>query len=381
MDDFQRILGDRIRAARVRLSLRQEDLAKEAHFTAPQIISQIEKGEREVKAWELVKLAQVLQVEVSEFLATEEPKAHPQILWRAPPKGQKELIEAEFIRRCQQYALLEDLCEINVEQDLPRRDINLASMSFWDAEHFGDEIRAQFKLGARPAASLLSTLEGTYGVKIWHRNLGEEGSAASVVAAFGGAILMNSSEAPWRRNFSFGHEVFHLLTWQSIPMQLLKKDVALKDKIEKLANAFASNLLLPAEDIKPAFERRVKEGKIGYTDIISIAREFDVSTAALLYRLRGLGLLAEESVESLLGDPAFRALDRATMRHLWWTPPEIPERFVRLAFIAYQKGKLSRARLAQFLNTSLIDLTDTLLEYGLDDREDYKTDIYTATRC
>lgn len=378
MDDLRRIIGNRVRTARVRLSLRQEDLAKEAGFTAPQIISQIEQGEREVKAWELVKLAQVLQVEVSAFLATEEPEPLPEILWRAPPKGQKELIEAEFIQRCQQYALLEDLCEINVPRSLPGRHVQLATMSFRDAEQFGEEAQKEFKLGARPAVSLLTTLEDTYGVKIWYRSLGDGGSAASVVASFGAAILMNRDEAPWRRNFNFGHEVFHLLTWQNIPMQLLESDTAVKDKIEKLANAFASCLLLPADDATLAFERHVKNHKIDYSDIIGVAREFDVSTAALLWRLRSLRLLDGETVESLLSEPAFQALDRATMPHHWRTPPDIPERFVRLAFIAYEKGRLSRARLAQFLNTSLIDLTDALLGYGLDDREDYKTDIQTV---
>lgn len=380
MSGHRELLGTRIRSARVRLSLSQEDLAKQVGFTVPQIISQVEKGQREVKAWELVKLAQALQVEVPDLLATEEPEPYPVILWRASPKRQKELIEAEFIQRCQQYVLLEQLCEIGIQRVLPVRDMKLATMSFQDAEQFGDEIRAQFELGARPATSLLSTLEDAYGVKIWYRNLGEEGSAASVVASFGAGILMNSVEAPWRRNFSFGHELFHLLTWQSIPMQLLKDDVALKERIEQLANAFASNLLLPTEAIELALDGRIKDGKIYYADIIGIAREFNVSTAALLYRLRGLGLLDEETVQSLLADSAFRALDRASMGCLWWTPPEIPERFARLAFIAYQKGRLSRARLAQFLNTSLIDLTDVLLEYGLDDREDYKTDI-RAARC
>lgn len=56
----------------------------------------------------------------------------------------------------------------------------------------------------------------------------------------------------------------------------------------------------------------------------------------------------------------------------WWEPPTVPERFVRLAFVAYQKGRLSRARLAHLLDTTLPDVTETLLKYGLDDRESYK---------
>jgi len=65
MGDLRKILGDRIRTARVRLSFTQKDLAEEAGFSAPQIISQIEKGKRELKAWELVSLATVLRLEVS----------------------------------------------------------------------------------------------------------------------------------------------------------------------------------------------------------------------------------------------------------------------------------------------------------------------------
>ena len=82
----------------------------------------------------------------------------------------------------------------------------------------------------------------------------------------------------------------------------------------------------------------------------------------------------------MLNDPAFRQLDRSTMAACWWQPPPIPERFVRLAFLAYQEGKISRTKLAEYLGVSLLDLTDTLQEYNLDDREDYKAKML-ASRC
>jgi hypothetical protein len=50
----------------------------------------------------------------------------------------------------------------------------------------------------------------------------------------------------------------------------------------------------------------------------------------------------------------------------WRQPAPLPERYVRLAFLAYQREKLSRARLAQLLGTSLIDLSATLREYGFE---------------
>ena len=55
-----------------------------------------------------------------------------------------------------------------------------------------------------------------------------------------------------------------------------------------------------------------------------------------------------------------------------------PERFVRLAFVAYKKGRLSKAKLAEMLDTSLIDLPKTLQEYGHKDREGYDAEVRVA---
>lgn len=379
MGDLRKTLSERIRTARVRLSLSQQQLADEAGFSAPQIISQIEKGEREVKAWELVNLARVLRMDVSQLLSTEEPKPLAPVLWRKYPERDRELIEADFLQRCEQYALLEKLCEVVAGRQLPKVSMNSATMNLQDAEQLGENVWKEFELGSQPATCLAGVLEERYGVKIWYQNL-EEGSAASTKGSFGAAILMNSTEAPWRRNFSFGHELFHLLTWDSIPPQLLIESPELWERIERLASAFASSLLLPSDDVAQVFESHIKDDRVVYTDLIEVAREFGVSTEALLYRLLNLGSIDRDDVESLLDDSDFRDLDRSVRLGDWWKPPAIPERFVRLAFTAYQKGKLSRPRFAQLLNTSLVDLTDTLLEYGLDDRKDYQTSVRASRR-
>lgn len=379
MADLRKVLGNRIRNARNRLSLSQAQLAEETGFSASQIISQIEKGERDVKAWELVNLAKALRIDVSQLLNLEEPKPLTPVLWRKDPETDKELIEAEFLQRCEQYALLEKLCDVVIKEELPTREVDYETLTYEYAEGLGEEIREHFELGSRPASCLSGILEEKYGVKIWYENL-DEGSAASTKDSFGAAILMNATEAPWRRNFNFAHELFHLITWPSFSTTDLYEDQELWDEIERRANAFASALLLPSEELSKAFENRIKDDKIDYTDLIELGREFGVSTEALLYRLLHLRFLHREDVDSLLEDTNFRSLDRSIRLTDWWKPPEIPERFVRLAFVAYQKGKLSRARLAEYLNTSLIDLSNTLLEYGLDDSKNYQASVRASRR-
>jgi len=57
MESAGTVLAQRVREARKRAGLTQEQLAEAAGFSAHQMVSQIEKGERDVKAWELANLA------------------------------------------------------------------------------------------------------------------------------------------------------------------------------------------------------------------------------------------------------------------------------------------------------------------------------------
>lgn len=364
-------LGLRIARLRKNLKKSQTDLADQIGLGSAQIISQIERGEREVKAWELAKLSDALFVSVSELLAIEEPKLEQPVLWRSLPTSDRMVKEANFLKRSKEYTDLENLSGTTKRRQFPQQEVDPSTVNFADAARLADVIRKEFSLGERPAASLEKTLEDQYGVKIWYETL-DDGSAAATIGDFGPAILMSRKQAPWRRNYNFAHELFHLITWDSIPARRLQEDQILWDKIEKIANSFASCLLLPADSVSVEIEERAENNQIESSDFIEIARKFDVSTEALLYRLLNLRILGKETVECLLKDEDFRKQDISTMSASWWNPPALPERFVRLAFVAHQKGRLSRARLAQLLETTLPDVTETLLSYGLDDRENHK---------
>lgn len=378
MRSLTKQLGERIKLRRKTLGLTQEELAERAGFSAHQTISQIEKGDREVKAWELSKLAQVLYVSIPELLAKERSDVTPAVLWRNQPAENAALREAEFLAYCQTYHQLEKLVGAETRRGLASFSGNPETLDWNDVSGMAEDLSRELSLGARPAASLVRALEERYAVKIWHLDLGKEGSAACVVGDFGPAILMNQVEAPWRRNFNFGHELFHIVTWKSAPPEVLQAKPELWRLFEQFANKFASNLLLPADAIIHEFDRRIQDGKIQYTDLIELAREFDVSTEALVWRLVTLKRIARDTAEAVLVDESFRTLDRASMSGRWWAPPPLPERFVRLAFVAFQKAKISRSRLAQYLGTSLVDLHNTLLEYGLDESANYDAAVTTT---
>lgn len=137
--------------------------------------------------------------------------------------------------------MLEALSGGRTDEQFPQKKVSADDVSYGTARRLASEIRREFNLGDRPACELIKILEEGFGVKIWYFKM-EEGSAASTIGPFYPAKLMNLNEAPWRRNYNFAHEIFHLITWNSFPPSLLEKERDLWEKLEKIANVFASCL-------------------------------------------------------------------------------------------------------------------------------------------
>jgi len=150
--------------------------------------------------------------------------------------------------------------------------------------------------------------------------------------------------------------LFHLLTANEL------KECG-KEQIEKLANVFASALLLPSEHLTAAVSAKVESGKLSFESLIEIAREFDVSVDALLWRLVNLGRLESGTVKEVLASSTLRAIDKASFP-LWERPERLPERYVRLCLLAYRQNKIGLAKLAEFLESSILDLADQVQDTG-----------------
>ncbi len=373
MDEMKKVIGHRLREAREKHGLRQKEVAQKAGFPAHQIISQIESGNRDIKAWELAALAKVLKANVLDLLMDTEPLEAP-MLWRENPGDSALEAELGFRKKCHDYWFVEQASGAKSGLQLPTYDEPVTEMSDADVDRLARKVSKEMDLGTRPASCLVHVLENKYHVKIWYADL-DDGSAATIWSDFGPAILMNANQAPWRRNFNFAHELFHLITWDSDAAPEWKEDEATWKQVERLANKFASHLLLPADELSDEFQEYTEDSQISYASLVEIARNFEVSTSALFWRSVSLKWVDREIVEKTLESEEFKAIDRKSMPGLWETPSELPERYVRLAFSAYMQGKLSRARLAELMDTSLFDLSDELRKYGLNEEADYEARI------
>ena len=100
-------------------------------------------------------------------------------------------------------------------------------------------------------------------------------------------ITYNFSEAPVRQRFTIAHELGHHVHGDlDAPRDTSEQFSARShDPKEVAANRFAAALLMPTAVVKHAVYREA------VTDLRELAKKFGVSTAAMEFRLKALGLL------------------------------------------------------------------------------------------
>jgi Zn-dependent peptidase ImmA (M78 family) len=128
----------------------------------------------------------------------------------------------------------------------------------------------------------------------------QRGEKAGLVARKGTSIVIgvNAADAPARQRFTIAHEIGHMLLHANEPLIVDERGYALIGELrageessprEIEANSFAAALLMPADWVRDALRE-----SIDFSDddgIAPLARRFNVSQQAMMYRLVNLGLL------------------------------------------------------------------------------------------
>lgn len=347
-------IGERLAYSRKRATMTLAQV-KERAGIGESSVSEFENGRREPSLSQLQALARVYRRSVS-FLLAEGEISRETVLWREKPSSECEETEAVFLRLCEQYHNLEVWTDDVLPVCLPEASGSAERFGYMQAELLAKRVRDELNLGDRPGLGLLSVLEEVCGVKVFHLDFETTGAAASTRSeTYGAAMLLHAGNVRWRRNFSLAHELFHLLTWsvfrngENEPTSL-----AADEWEEKLANAFAANLLLPADTVRSAFAAKIRDGGMGFGEIYDIARQFDVSAEAVLWRLYFLKLLADdvdaEKVKVIGGE--LRSMSRMYEERSDATPRKWPERYRALAVKALNSGSMSIGRFAEYLEVS-----------------------------
>jgi Zn-dependent peptidase ImmA (M78 family) len=132
-----------------------------------------------------------------------------------------------------------------------------------------------------------------------HFPSGLEDVSAVLLKEKGHAIIaVNAAHSEYRQRFSIAHELGHLilhsnnelLTVDRYEKQFFTRAEGISNLDEMEANEFAAAFLMPSDLIREDFEKYFKKDP---DEIISkLAKRYEVSEAALAFRLKNLGLLS-----------------------------------------------------------------------------------------
>lgn len=333
-----------------------------------QILSSIEKGTRNVSANELISMARLYGRSLDYFFEADIP-SEPVPLWRRTAGSDVRKEQRQFLAFLENYSRLENLLGLkrrwkeiltNLDSD------DFAENGFEAASRLGADIHRRLDLGSCPAGNLLNVLENTLRFKVIHLPLGAGLSGASIVdSALGAGILINANDAPWRRNFDLAHELFHIVTWKIFSHEEIG-DGTRKTKPEQFADSFAARLLLPRDHLLDALKETVMNQQLKLVDIIELAKEFGLSSEAVLWRLVNLEKLRKNQVEKILSNAGFRDMDRDLRRGLYEErqPAKFPQRYISLACRCLMEGKISRGLFAEYMEIDRSEIDDYLSAAG-----------------
>lgn len=368
-------LPERLRYARDRAGLTGPQVEQRTGIGRSSL-SEFEHGKREPSLSQLHALAQAYRRSIAFFLA-DEPVREEVVLWREAPAAGREEITRTFLRLCEQYHNLEVWLDEAAALSLPAESGDAGRFTYARAKSLAKRVRDDLQLGERPALCLLQVLEESCGVKVFHLDFEPAGAAACARSeSYGAGVLLNARNVRWRRNFDLAHELFHLITWDVFrsPAQDAAVSAVAGEQEEKLANCFASSLLIPPESLRGAVDARMSEdGRVRFRDLFDIARQFDVSVDALLWQAhyvcrRGPGD-ADRTQRDIERAKAFAAVFEQRTDTRPTELPELPARYSALAVRALRQGEMSIGRFAEYLGISRREAMKYAEREVMDDEE------------
>lgn len=379
--DLRELIAGRVTAAREHAGLNQSEAAKALGIDRARLAG-MERGERPVDATMLLQLAQVYRTAIVNLLPVSVPNAATEIRFRGVEQGALTAGEAAAIEGFQQFC--EHFAQLLSSAGAARPKANLLDLEpgtsrtrRYAVEADADELRHAWNLGGvAPIGSELFDHLEDHGVAVYRRAVSaSQLSGASVNhPGLGPVVFVNASDTPPRQVFTAAHELAHLLYHLQTDVGGLFVSRKLDTTAdEQLANDFASAFLMPAAGIKLFLSKRgPRDEQVGVADVIALQRHFKVSYAAMLVRLRKLGILRGAHFEDLRAVRPVREAEQlgyAVQRWEWAYAPKLerpqglPDLFVNLVLTAHAAQTLSPAQAASCLEMTVSRFTELLQEF------------------
>ena len=363
-----RQIGKALQEARKHRGMTQE-AAAEVLGVARTTITAIEKGERRIKAGELIRLARAYGRQVSDFVRQRPRVESFQPLFRAQlrgpyvPTAQDELTIAPSIETleelCRDYLELEEIMEAPLARKYPPIYDVAGLPPEQAAETVALEERNRLGLGDGPIPILRYLLEQDVGLRLFYLPLPPRFSEMYVYDdALGACMAINSQHPEERRRWSAAHGYLHFLAHRYKAEVTVEHSYRRQPESERLADAFARYFLMPTGGLIRRFnDIRRTQGKVTPADLCTLAHYYGVSVEALTRHLEDLKLLPTGTWDKLRhGGFKVREAQRQLGLAAMPAPDEmLPKRYQYLALTAFDQALITEGQLAHFLRLDRLE--------------------------
>ncbi|AFY75443.1 putative Zn peptidase (plasmid) [Synechococcus sp. PCC 7502] len=345
------MIGSRIKLARKKAGYSLRGLADALNGkVSAQAIGKYERDEMTPSSDVLIALSKTLEVSIHYLLNSQQVElTNVDFRTKANTTGKdRARVETEVIEWVERYLEIEHILEMkSAEWKKPFDKVAINSVA--EAEAVAIKLRDVWNLGTDPIPNMTELLEEK-GLKVLVSELPSNVSGFTCLVQ--GArisnlpiIVINSQVSLERRRLTLAHELGHRLI---DPEHLSEKEE------EQACNRFAAAFLVP----KSHLENEVGHLRhsFGYRELIYLKQIYRVSGAALLVRLRNIGIITDAILTY-----SFQTIAR-TWRSSEPEPlenedergqKEKPCRFERLCYRALAEDLISTSKAAELLRYSI----------------------------
>jgi len=350
------MIGNRIRLAREALGWSLRRLEERINgLVSAQAIGKYERNEMMPSSGVLLALASALQVSPEFLLSEKEIDLESVDFRKVPADGARDerAVNAAILDAAERYMEIESLFPDTALRWIAPRCAAFRIREVDSAELAAEQLRSIWKLGIAPIDSMTELLEGK-GIKVLTLPLPENvsGSKAFARPSDGDAVAMivvNDRHNGERQRFTLAHELGHLvLEWND----------ATERESEKAADRFAGAFLMAKEMVWKLVGRA--RTAVTFGELEAFKRVFKVSLAALIVRLKQLGIVTKALYGELWAVIVKNGLNQVDAPEPNAIPREVPDRAQRLALRAVAEGVITESKAAELLKMSRRNLAKLL---------------------
>ncbi|MAT94115.1 MAG: transcriptional regulator [Halioglobus sp.] len=357
--------GERLKLARKKAgySLRALSDAMDNKVSA-QAIGKYERDEMMPASDVLTSMADILDVNL-EYLMSNQVKELRGVEFRkhsGTSVKDRSRVEATVIEKVERYLSIEEILDLeSAAWHEPFEPMVLDHLD--DAAEMADRLRKKWGLGIDPIPNMTELLEEK-GIKVLVIELPEKVSGLTCMVDRGDdkefvpVIVVNKSFPLERRRFTLAHELGHRLIDENSPVDH-----------EKASDVFAGAFLVNAKHLKEEIGEH--RHSVSFPELVALKRMYRVSAAAMLMRLKQVGILSDSAVTY-----AFQTFARGWRKE---EPQpletgnkkgefEKPKRFDRLCYWALSERLISPSKASEFLQIPYFEM-ERLLQGNVDNNE------------